>query len=174
MAGSLLETNSSSIKLIIPSRSKRYCAVLVNHNDNGFFKYNMDKISLNWFLHNMYRIEDFLTRMIIWHHINELVKDARLRYDEYVENALKIVFLEPENLIVSFVFEMLLIGGAYVPLQVRQSFHKIIFSEIHKQLKVLHQIESNKFRIMILKEQLITFASSEDDIDKLVKWKDNR
>jgi hypothetical protein len=146
----------------------------VNHNDNGFLKYNMDKVSLNWFLHNMYRIEDFLTRMIIWHHINELVKDARLRYDEYVENALKIVFLEPENLIVSFVFEMLLIGGAYVPLQVRQSFHKIIFSEIHKQLKVLHQIESNKFRIMILKEQLITFASSEEDIDKLVKWKDNR
>ena len=31
--------------------------------------------------------------MIIWHHINELVKDARLRYDEYVENALKIIFL---------------------------------------------------------------------------------
>lgn len=75
-------------------------------------------------------------------------------------------------MILSFVFDMLSLGGTFVPLLVRQQFHKIIFSEVHKQLKVLHPTQSNKFKIIILKEQLIKFASNEDDIDKLVKWKD--
>ena len=64
--------------------ANNYKAILVNHNDLGFLKYAFDETSLGYFLSSVSRVDDVLTRMIVWHFLNEMVKDAKLKLERYV------------------------------------------------------------------------------------------
>ena len=50
----------------------------------AYFKYRIDKISLDFFKLNLNKIDNVLTRTIIWHDINEAVRDSKLKVSDYI------------------------------------------------------------------------------------------
>jgi triacylglycerol esterase/lipase EstA (alpha/beta hydrolase family) len=76
--------------------SNNYQAILVNYDYWDYFKYTIDDVSLAFFEQNLNKINkndnDVLTRMIIWHDINEQVRDAKYKVTDYIETFRKFIF----------------------------------------------------------------------------------
>lgn len=64
--------------------SNLYKAVLVNVDYWDYFKYTIDPVSLEFFKLNLNKIDNVLTRMIIWHDINEQVRDSNILVSDFV------------------------------------------------------------------------------------------
>ena len=50
----------------------------------AYFKHRIDKTSLDFFKLNLNKIDNVLTRTIIWHDINEAVRDSKLKVSDYI------------------------------------------------------------------------------------------
>lgn len=62
--------NPTEITSITYDGSKGYVAVLVNESDWGHFMHIIDPISKTFFTKNINKIDDSLTRLIIWNDLN--------------------------------------------------------------------------------------------------------
>ncbi len=67
-------------------------AVLVNVDYWAYFKYTIDPYSLSFFRNNINNIPDVLTRIIIWHDINEQVRDSKFKLNDFKEMFLKYIY----------------------------------------------------------------------------------
>lgn len=63
----------------------------------GYFKYQIDPTSLEYFKNNLNSIPNVLTRMIIWHDINEQVRDSGFKVVAYKDLFLKYIFDEKDD-----------------------------------------------------------------------------
>jgi len=76
--------------------SNNYQAILVNYDYWDYFKYTIDDVSLAFFEDNLEKINknanDVLTRMIIWHDINEQVRDAKYKVADFIDFFRKYIF----------------------------------------------------------------------------------
>ena len=65
--------------------SRQYCAVLPNFGDHTFAKVCIDPVSLSFFRKNFGRIDDSLTRAMLWSIFFNMVSEARIPSTEFVE-----------------------------------------------------------------------------------------
>lgn len=56
--------------------SGNYKAVILNYEDHSFVKCVIDKISLDFFSQNLNKINDLLSRTLIWKSFYDMVKDG--------------------------------------------------------------------------------------------------
>jgi hypothetical protein len=148
--------------------SEQFVGVLVNLDDEGFVKYRPDPVSLAYFRANINKIEDQVTRMLIWHHFNELVRDSILHVKDYTDTALENIFNEKEDRICKFVFNFLQESSLFQKKEVLKVQRDLIFKAVYNHLVSLtgeEQIKSN--RAIILRNQLVRFPVTEDQIHTL-------
>ena len=53
-------------------------------NDHTFVKNNIDEVSREFFVNNLNKIDNILTRTLIWRSFYEMVKDAKITSVEYL------------------------------------------------------------------------------------------
>jgi hypothetical protein len=61
-----------------------YKAVLLNFNDRSHIKIELDEHSLKFFKDNITRIKDNLSKTMIWYAFFEMVRDAKMSIEEFV------------------------------------------------------------------------------------------
>lgn len=76
--------------------------MLVNVEYWGYFKYRIDSVSLDFFKSNLNNISDVLTRAIIWHDINEAVRDATIKVSDFIEIFNQFIYTETDDKIFEF------------------------------------------------------------------------
>lgn len=91
--------NPNATTLFSYDGSQNYSAVLVNVDYWGYFKYQIDAVSLAFFKANLYptSISNVLTRMIIWHDINEAVRDSTIKVVEFKDLFLNYIYTENDD-----------------------------------------------------------------------------
>ena len=77
--------------------SKKYKAVLLNYEDHTFVKNNIDSASREFFTDNLSKINDILSRTLIWRSYYEMVKDAIIPSDKFISIFIKNIFNEPSD-----------------------------------------------------------------------------
>lgn len=78
-----------------------YQAVLLNYGDWGFIKVLLDDISIEFFKNNLHKIDDVLTRSLIWRSFYDMVRDGKISSEEYIEFFIKVIPLEESDDIIS-------------------------------------------------------------------------
>jgi hypothetical protein len=63
--------------------------VLLNYEDESFVKVLLDQNSLEYFRANLHLVNDPLTRQIIWRSFFDVVRDAKISSEEYVDIVLE-------------------------------------------------------------------------------------
>lgn len=61
----------------------QYKAVLLNYGDWGFIKVLLDDVSIQFFRQNLHKINDVMTRTLIWRAFFDMVRDGKLSSEEY-------------------------------------------------------------------------------------------
>jgi len=65
--------------------TKGYKAVLLNYDDQSFVKLVLDPHSVEFFKLNLFKVTDVMTRALIWRSFFDMVKDAKLTADKYLD-----------------------------------------------------------------------------------------
>ena len=71
--------------------SSGYKAIILNFDDHSFVKNVIDKESLSYFSNNLSQIKDLLSRTLIWKSFYDMVKDAELKSNEYMNLIVKFI-----------------------------------------------------------------------------------
>lgn len=66
-----------------------YKAILLNYEDHTFVKNVIDPVSLEFFSIHINEITDILSRTLIWRSFFEMIKDAKMTSDKYVDVVVK-------------------------------------------------------------------------------------
>ena len=61
--------------------TKNIAAVFINYNDHGFIENYIDYVSLNFFMANINKITENLSRALIWFNISAMVRQSLVRVD---------------------------------------------------------------------------------------------
>ena len=68
--------------------SKDVKAVLLNYGDEAYMKIILDKYSSDFFLKNVYKIEDNLSKGLIWRSLWDTIRDGKESSLKFLEAAL--------------------------------------------------------------------------------------
>ena len=133
-------------------------AVLVNVDYWDYAKYTIDPVSLEFFKANINNIKNVLTRMIIYHDINEQVRDAQIMLSDFVPLLLSHIFEETDDKIFEFEYAFLRDSiNNYVHIPARTALKTAVFEATYNSLKIKPTTNSAN-RIKLLKDQLSVFA----------------
>jgi len=61
----------------------------------------LDDISIEFFKNNLHKIDDVLTRSLIWRSFYDMVRDGKISSEEYIEFFIKVIPLEESDDIIS-------------------------------------------------------------------------
>lgn len=81
--------------------SQSYKAILLNYEDETFIKVLLDEVSLTYFRDNLHKIQDPLTRSMIWRAFFDVVRDSKISSEEYIKIVIKNLPFETADDIVS-------------------------------------------------------------------------
>jgi hypothetical protein len=148
-------------------------AVLYNHNDQDFSENIIDKKSLEFFESKINKVENLLSRTVLWYNFHSMTERAAypiFRLTEMIDTHL---FEEK----VDFLFENMLTRlrlsiAENLPRDQRERLSSLIFKHIYAELT--SKKELSKERANILQNELINFARSEDEISILHDWLEGR
>lgn len=134
-------------------------AVFLNVNDHGFLKVRIDSDSLKELRANLAKVEDKLTRRMVWQALWEMVKDFQMSSIEFLE-------LVESNLIAETVDETLLsvlartsaILKHYIPSSLQDQYAERM---LDFGLKLLNHFRDNETITVLLLDRLIGFFSTE-------------
>lgn len=112
--------------------SNLYKAVLVNVDYWSHFQYFIDPVSLKFFKNNLNKIDSSLTRMIIWHDINEQVRTAssrvNIRVADFVAFFKQHICTENDDQILKFEYSFAKEAvNNYIPIPQRAALKKQIY-----------------------------------------------
>lgn len=69
--------------------------------------------------------------MVIWHYLNESVRDTSIRVDDFVDTALALIFDEPEDSIFNFESNFLQQStSSYLPIPQRPAVKTKIYNKL--------------------------------------------
>ena len=78
----VLPVNSSTVEY---DGSNEYSALLLNYEDYSFAKTSLDTKSAEFFSKNLSGIKDLLSRALIWRAFFDMVKDAKITANRYID-----------------------------------------------------------------------------------------
>ncbi|KAL4479608.1 hypothetical protein ABPG72_004204 [Tetrahymena utriculariae] len=141
----------------------RIRAVLLNFEDHAFVKVALDKESLSFFKKNLHYIHDDLTRTLIWRSIFEMVRDARISSDEYLEIFKKIIVNErTDSIVINQFMYMKAVLFNYTPPQYLVKYSEDMFNFIQQYMR---ENLYSKNKIIALRQIITSFVKAKDSID---------
>jgi len=158
--------------------TKKPKAVLLNYQDEAFVKVRLDQHSTAFFSDKLHLVQDELTKIMLWRILFDMVKDGKLSGARFVETAQQSILNESSDAILDFVFkysnDIFNLSPSFL---VKGKFKPTLFESTLKTLTAADK--SNNNRLILLKENLISLASSSeetnvDNITRLGKWIDGQ
>ena len=109
--------------------SKGYRAILMNYEDHTFVKNNIDEVSREFFTNNLDKIDDILSRTLIWRSSFEMVKDAKITSKDFISFFFKNLQQEKSDSIFERQFDLISASiASYTPSKYREE----LFNEVFK------------------------------------------
>ena len=146
-------------------------AVILNYNDWGFFKWVVDKKTLEYLKINLLeKLPDTLSRQMFYRSLFDMTRDAELPAQEYLDIISTFLQTETSEDILSNVLRN--VNGVvynYLPKTMSKEYANKIFDLIQRLL--IRHI-SNKEIVMLLLELLPAFVAKEENTLLLKKWLD--
>lgn len=137
--------------------SKGYKAVLLNFEDHTFAKNTIDEVSLKFFINNINSISDILSRTLIWRSFFEMIKDAKMKSDDFVDVITKSLAEETSDSIFERQFDFVHTAiNNYTPKHRREALNSQMFKYIYGLIPKTPAEQQN--RIVILRGKLLSFA----------------
>lgn len=165
LKGVLLEDQPEQI--ISVGNQQDVQAVFLNVNDHGFLKVRIDQESLKAF-RNLSKVEDKLTRRMLWQVLWEMVKDFTLSSIEFLE-------LVEANLLQETVDETLLVILArtqsivqnYLPSELKEQYSQKM---LEFGIKLLTHFKDKEDITILLLDRLVFFFESEAQAPLAIEW----
>lgn len=149
-----------------------YEAVLLNYNDYAFLKVIIDSKSLLFLRNRFHLIQGVLNKKVLVRAFFEMVKDAKLTVEEYMDfiEENKDLDLE-EEVLASLFLDVSQAIANYSPLEKLGVLYKRGFELAKHQLGKYSDEDEDK--VTTLKGYMITFAKDSEDIGELIQWLDS-
>lgn len=145
-----------------------FAAVLLNHNDEGFVKVQLDTKSKDFFIKNIKNIENPLTRCLIWKSFWDSVRDGQISFKDFLQAGLNNIDHESHSTVLRIVLDWQSTGlEVYTPYQHRQGLRKQLFDLV---LRLLTTKQWEKHTILLLKQKLLSFCYEEEDVQLMYDW----
>ena len=133
----------------------------------------MDRQSLSFFSKNLTKLNDLLTRTLIWYSFYELVVDGQIPSTDFIDLFVENIGSEGSDGNVQIGFDKVFKCITYfTPIKYRKELFTRIFYFVLQFLQEVPSSQEN--RAIILKSNLIKFATSDISISILLKWLQNR
>ena len=166
----LLPVESSTIEY---DGENNYEALLLNYQDYSFVKGLLDYKSAEFFSKNLSGIQDLLSRALIWRAFYDMVKDAKITVNKYIDFFTNNIQNESNDGLFEKQFD--LVSSAInnlTPKIGRDHLNVQVFNLIRKLITSTPAEQAN--RIIVLKSKLASFAYTPELIQILVDWRDKK
>lgn len=143
-----------------------YVAVLPNYKDETFIKVCLDTDSIIFFKENLNIVKEAGARILVWRSFFDMVRDAKIPSFDFFELVERFLPSENEFTLLEYVFlfsEMCL--HSYTPSNYREKYYHILFQLVKGILLKFGLAPEN---IAILKNRLIGFAKTKEDLDQIL------
>ncbi|KRX11163.1 hypothetical protein PPERSA_10930 [Pseudocohnilembus persalinus] len=149
--------------------SQNYKAVLLNYEDETFIKILLDQHSIEFFKKNLCKVQDLLTRTLIWRSFYDMVRDGKLNSEEYIDIFIQNISKEQSDEIIGSQFSFMTVAlHSLTPKKFQEQLGDKLFNFTIKYLSEVDKNNTNK--VVSIKKNLPSFAFSEDSLDQLVQW----
>jgi aminopeptidase N len=142
-------------------------AILLNINDYAFAKIRLDEKSLHAFQKNLNKVNDSLTRMIIWRSFWDMVLDGMTSPKEYINLVLAQLPAEKNEIIITgaLLYSFSAISN-YIPKEHKKAESSLLFDMALERLK---SETSNNTKKSVL-NYIIQFACKMEHKKMLIQW----
>jgi aminopeptidase N len=152
-------------------------AVILNYNDWAYFKWVIDRRSIDYLKNHLHQISDVLTKQLVYRSIFDLTRDAKLSSLEYFDIISNLIRKETnEDILATVLRNVQGIISNYIPLNYYEKYTSIMFDCIVELLtrEVTaynnNYSKSNKQLILHLVDFAVSFAYTENQIELLKPW----
>jgi aminopeptidase N len=159
-------------KIVLPINGPAPKAVILNYRDWAYFKFLVDKRSINNLKSNLHKMNDLLTKQLVYRSLFDLTRDSRMSALEYFDIISQCIKNETnEDIICTLLMNVKGIISNYIPLKYYEKYSQIMFESVSSLLiRVLTAEKKNKDLILHLLDFLISFAYSEEQWGQLAEW----
>jgi aminopeptidase N len=149
--------------------TKNYKALLLNYDDQSFVKHVLDRQSVEFFSKNLNKVPDVMSRQLIWRTFYDMVKDSKITSQKYVEIFLNNIAQETFDSIFEKQFDLISMSiSNFTPHKYREKLNDCVFYFTLWLLKTAPKENAN--RLVVLRNKLVEFASSQEAKKVLVDW----
>lgn len=161
------EVMITGAETILPLNDLKFEGCLLNFGDLAYAKVILDTTSFDLFKNNLHKCDHPLTRSMLWFNFYQMVKDAKISSNNFIEIFNNNIVFELNESILSDAFTYAYYSLFWTPLKFKNELKEKLFETT---LKFLTQNEDLSSSIKTtLKEYLITFGS-ESTAPVLLEW----
>ena len=167
-------SDKESITKLPIAELKQVHAVIINHDEHAFCKVRFDKdhpnCSLTFFEQNLHKVDNYLTRAVVWRHLWSLVEDCQLSPLSYYQFAVKQLPQETvEGSISLAIGHLTTLVGSYFPPALIPGTKKMVFEML---LQLLKTTTSETLRSTIV-DKIFNFVSDEEHAKIVHSWNES-
>ena len=159
--------NTGQTKFQLPQ--KKPVAIVLNYFDEAYIKVRLDPISVSFFKQNLSRVDDELTRAIVWRALWDMLRDGQLPSIDFVEIVAGALSQEKSDSILSNILAFT--EGAiriFTPQKLRSLLYYRVFDSLYHSLVDLDITNIN--RVVLLRNWLIFTADDPRHVQIVLDW----
>lgn len=163
----MVPDNEEKVFVNIDDISQKY--FILNYGDHAYFRTFLDTESAEFLSQSLYKIDDSLTRALVWRSIMAMVKAMKLKSPILFDYIFLNLMHETQTVIIKYIL-MIAHGQvtAYVPDE--HQFH--ILDKMFEFCYKFIQSTKSKEIVQVLVSTLLDFCYTRDQIDLALKWLD--
>ena len=144
-------------------------AVIVNHGDHAYAKVRFDQKTLDCFEDELCKIDEYLTRSVVWRQLWLLVMDGRMSSLQYFDFVIKQLPQETvEQSIVATLTNLTVLAKYYIPEDSVRTCQEKMFTTL---LDLLARDIPDSIKSPVV-DNIFGFISHEDHVALALKWVD--
>ncbi|KRX08608.1 hypothetical protein PPERSA_01861 [Pseudocohnilembus persalinus] len=154
-------------------------AVLLNIDDLGYCRVQLDNLSLQYFKLHTKQVKNQLTRCLIWGSLFNMIRDAKITAVDFWE-FIKFILKDEENdsIISGQLINLDTCINDYTPKENQKDLKYQVFEYLYQWIMEIvgqDQIsEKNEHVLLVLKKQIITFIGCKQHADIMLDWFQNK
>jgi aminopeptidase N len=146
-------------------------AVILNYNDWAYCKWVIDTRSIEYLKSNLHKINDLLTKQLVYRSLFDLTRDSRISSIEYLNIVLNLLNYEKdEDIITTLLRNVSGIISNYIPLKYYEQYTTKLFDLVKELIYKTVSEDENNDLLLHLVDHLISFAHGDAHIEFLKKW----
>jgi len=142
-------------------------AIIINHGDHAYCKVRFDEKTLNCFENELYKIDEYLTRSVVWRQLWLLVMDGQMSSLQYFDFVVKQLPQETvEQAITSTLMNLNTLIQYYIPEDSVKTCQEKMFETL---LDLLGKDIPDSIKNPVV-DNIFGFISRKDHVDLAMKW----